>query len=91
MFLEPQQQPRHTSLNQRLKFRNISGGKKLGYRSSSASMQIMGSSAKAGFGRRDEVVVPCILVELQGAGKEAMKVLGVFDMYFMRRNANNWP
>ena len=54
-------------------------------------MQMMGSSAKARFGRRDEVVVPCILVELRGAGIEAKKVLGVFDMDFMRRNANNWP
>ena len=52
-------------------------------------MQLMGSSTKARFGRRREVVVPCILVELQSTGMEAKKVLGVFDMYFMRRNANN--
>ena len=54
-------------------------------------MQLMSSSAKARFGRREVVVVPSILVEFQGAGMEVKKVVGVFDMYFMRRNANDWP
>ena len=37
-----------------------------------------------------EVVEPAVLVELGGTGVELEKVVRVFDVNFVRGDANNW-